>query len=264
MIAFEENENFDPTLQLDDLGGGVVRARICRPPNNFFDEPLIAMLAITMQKLGEDGTTRAVVLSSEGKNFCAGANFGKKRERSSRPLGIYDWALDLFESEIPIVAAVQGAAVGGGVGLALAADLRVGTASTRLSLNFARLGMNQGFAITETLKEVVGEQRALELLITARKISGEEAHSIGLLDQLVPEDELEDAAIDRARAIAVNAPLAVRAIRNLVRGGRIQRLRHVIEREVGEQTRLMATDDFREGVRSSASSKSQFFRESDL
>jgi 2-(1,2-epoxy-1,2-dihydrophenyl)acetyl-CoA isomerase len=245
-------DELDPTLQIEDLGGGVTLARVRRPPNNFFDEHLIASLASTAESLGKDPANRVMLLCSEGKNFCAGADFATKRRRSTRPLGIYSWALDLMASELPIVAAIQGAAVGGGAGLALAADTRVGTPSTRFSLNFARLGISQGFGLSETLREVVGDHRALNFLLAAETIGGEQAHAIGLLDHLVPEEQLESAAIERARAIAANAPLAVRAIRKLLREDRIERLRSVVEREGREQSRLMKTQDFREGLRAAA------------
>ena len=235
-------------LRIDDLGDGVTSVRICRPPNNFFDEALIAELATSTKQLSDSGL-RAIVLCSEGKNFCAGADLSAGAKKSERPLGIYDWALDLFECEIPIVAAVQGAAVGGGMGLALAADFRVGNATTRFVANFARLGFNQGFALTETLPELVGRQKALELLLTARTIDSAEAHRIGLLDHVAPDGEIEHVAVRLAREIAANAPLAVRTVRRLLLSDRNRRLRAVVEQESAEQRRLMKTHDFREGVR---------------
>lgn len=260
MTSPEGFDELDPTLQIDDLGGGVTVARIVRPPNNYFDEHLIASLATTVQSLGQNPANRVIVLCTEGKNFCAGADFSQRRQRSSRPQGIYSWALDLMASELPIIAAIKGAAVGGGVGLALAADTRIGTPSTRFSLNFARLGINQGFALTETLRGVVGDQRALNILMAAATIRGEEAHAIGLLDHLVPEEQLETAAIDQARAIAANAPLAVRSIRRLLRGDRVERLRSAIERESHEQSMLMKTEDFREGTRAMAARREPIFQ----
>jgi enoyl-CoA hydratase/carnithine racemase len=255
----QQAEVIDPTLEIEDAGRGVAVARIRRGPSNFFDEQLIAALATQVQRLAAERSARAVVLCSEGKHFCAGADFRRSPAATGGTRGIYAWALDLLSADLPIVGAVQGAAVGGGVGLALVADLRVGTASTRFIANFARLGINQGFAITETLRDVVGPQKALDLLVTGRTVRGEEALSIGLLDRLVPDDQLEPAAIDEAAAIAANAPLAVRAIRSLLREGRAERLRRAVREESAQQRSLMQTSDFKEGVRATAERRPPVF-----
>jgi 2-(1,2-epoxy-1,2-dihydrophenyl)acetyl-CoA isomerase len=255
----QQAEVTDPTLEIEDVGRGVTVARIRRGPNNFFDEQLIAALATQMRRLAAERSARAVVLCSEGKHFCAGADFRRSPDNAGRTRGIYAWALDLLTADLPFVAAVQGSAVGGGVGLALAADLRVGAASTRFTANFARLGINQGFAITETLRDLIGPQKALDLLVTGRRVEGEEARSIGLLDRLVPEDQLLTAAIDEAAVIAANAPLAVRAIRSLLREGRAERLRQAIREESAQQRSLMQTSDFKEGVRATAERRPPVF-----
>ena len=121
---------------------------------------------------------------------------------------------------------MQGAAVGGGLGLALSADFRVASPETRFSCNFARLGFHQGFGISVTLPAVVGQQRALELMFTAADVRGEEAHRIGLADRLVAADELRGAAQAFATEIAASAPLALLSIRETIRGdlaGRVER-----------------------------------------
>jgi 2-(1,2-epoxy-1,2-dihydrophenyl)acetyl-CoA isomerase len=248
----------DPTLEIEDAGHGVTVARIRRGPNNFFDEQLIAALATQMRRLAAERSARAVVLCSEGKHFCAGADFRRSPD-GGQTRGVYAWALDLLTADLPIVAAVQGSAVGGGVGLALAADVRVGAASTRFTANFARLGISQGFAITETLRDAVGPQKALDLLVTGRSVRSEEALSIGLLDRLVPEDQLLSAAIDEAAMIAANAPLAVRAIRSLLREGRAERLRQAVREESAQQRSLMQTSDFKEGVKATAERRPPVF-----
>src|SRR5207253_6312277 len=129
--------------------------------------------------LDADPACRAVVLCSEGKHFCAGANFGAAAGNAAEePRSLYEQALRLFRSQTPVVAAVQGAAVGGGLGLALSADFRVVASDTRLWANFAQLGFHHGFGLTITLPAVVGQQTALELLLTGRRVDGQEAHSI--------------------------------------------------------------------------------------
>src|SRR5262249_15777036 len=144
------------------------------------------------------------------------------------------------------------AAVGGGLGLALSADFRVASPETRFWANFARLGFHHGFAITLTLPALVGQQAARELLYTARRVRGEEAQTLGLCDRLVPPEQIRAEAHALAAEIAASAPLAVRSIRQTLRGDIADRVRAATEREQAEQIRLMQTDDFQEGVRAAA------------
>jgi enoyl-CoA hydratase/carnithine racemase len=155
----------------------------------------------------------------------------------------------IFATELPIVAAVQGAAIGGGLGVALSADFRVACPEARFSANFARLGFHHGFGTTVSLPAVVGQQRALELLYTGRRIDGEEALRIGLVDRLVPAESLRDEAIAFARDIAASGPLALRAIRATMRGHLAAAVKAATDHEKAEQDRLGRTADFAEGVR---------------
>lgn len=222
---------------------------IRRPPNNFFNRALIASLADALDALADDGC-RAVVLASEGRHFCAGADFANRDDEPGPHL--YAMAVRLFEQPLPIVAAVQGAAIGGGLGLALAADFRVGSPEARMSANFAQLGFHHGFGLSVTLPLVVGHQRAIDMLYTGRRVPGDEAFAMGLLDELVPADQLRSAAMARARSIAASAPLAVRSIRQTMRGDLADQVRAVLVRERAEQDRLIATADWREGVAAAA------------
>lgn len=232
----------------------VAVAEINRPPDNFFDAALIGSVADAFDWLSREGA-RAIVLSSVGKNFCAGADFSGRssaRLNSGGAGELYEQASRLFESPVPVVAAVQGAAVGGGLGLACAADFRVASPQSRFSANFARIGLHQGFALTVTLPGIVGQQRAAELLYTGRRIGGEEAARIGLADRVVDAGVLRAAAHDLAAEIASAAPLAVRAIRATMRAGLADRARAAMERELSEQHKLWPTADFAEGVRAAA------------
>ena len=159
-----------------------------------------------------------------------------------------DIAIRLFEQPLPVGAAVQGAAIGGGLGLALAADLRVATPESRFSANFARLGFHQGFGLSVTLPSVVGHQAALDLLYTGRRIDGTRARELGLCDQLVAIGELRPRARELAGEIAASAPLATRSIRQTMRGPLVERVRAAMAHEHAEQERLQRTDDFREGI----------------
>ena len=233
----------------------VAVAEINRPPDNYFDAALIGSLADALHWLQRDGA-RAIVLSSAGKNFCAGADFtgrsGQTRLSGGAAGELYEQAFRLFQVPVPVVAAVQGAAVGGGLGLACAADFRVASPQSRFSANFAKIGLHQGFALSVTLPAIVGQQHAAELLYTGKRIGGEEAARIGLADRLVGTDNLRGAAHELAAEIASAAPLAVRAIRATMRDGVADRARAAMARELSEQQQLWPTADFAEGVKAAA------------
>jgi enoyl-CoA hydratase/carnithine racemase len=130
--------------------GYVATVTIHRPPDNYFDIELISSIADAYEQLDADPQCRAIVLGSEGKHFCAGAAFHRRTSDTPMPgvsgqgRHLYDEAVRLFSCKTPVVTAVRGAAVGGGLGLALASDFRVGASSTRMTANFARLGFHHG------------------------------------------------------------------------------------------------------------------------
>jgi enoyl-CoA hydratase/carnithine racemase len=221
-----------------------------RPPANYFDYQLIGELVSSALQLQGQGV-RAIVLCSQGKHFCAGANFGSAAMESDRARAselLYTEAIRLFEVEVPIVAAVQGSAVGGGVGLACAADFRVASPSTRFHANFSMLGFHQGFGLSVTLPRIIGAQQAMDMLYTSRRIDGERAFEIGLADRLVSDGQERAAAIALAGEIAQAAPLAVRSIKATLRGPLIEQVRDALKRELAEQRRLWSTKDSEIGV----------------
>lgn len=235
-----------------DVGSDhVATVTIHRPPDNYFDRALIAAIADAYEAVDADPAGRCILLRADGKNFCAGAALARRSEEPE-PVGarhLYDEAVRIFAAHTPVVAAVRGAAVGGGLGLALSADLRVGSPDTRMTANFARLGFHHGFGLSVTLPLVVGHQRAIELLYTGARLGGEEAHRIGLLDRLVSSDDIDTEAHALALEIARSAPLAVDSIRQTMRGDLAARVRAATDREKAEQDRLTQTADFAEGVR---------------
>jgi len=237
-------------VTVDTVAEYVAALEIHRAPHNYFDVALIDDLVRACEQLA-DTDCRAVVLCSEGRNFCAGANFATGGPGDFRKL--YERACLLFEQPLPIVAAVQGAAIGGGLGLTLAADFRVACTRSRFSANFALLGFHHGFGMSESLPHVIGSQRAAELLYTGARIGGARAFEIGLCDRLVDDEaQLRVTAIELASAIAAAAPLAVRSIRQTLRGPLAARVRNAVERESAEQTRLSGTADWQEGLRASS------------
>ncbi|HWL45121.1 MAG TPA: enoyl-CoA hydratase/isomerase family protein [Ilumatobacter sp.] len=227
--------------------GEVATIEIVRPPNNYFDVRLVAQIVGACRVAAGQGC-RAVLLCSRGRHFCAGANLAGDRVTSLDGKHLYDYAIELFEQPLPIVAAVQGGAIGGGLGLALAADLRIASPEARFSANFATLGLSHGFGLTETLPLAVGHETALRLLYTGERVTGDAALSMGLCTEVVPIDELRDAARRHASAIARSGPLAVRSIRRTMRGALIDRLKRAVEHERLEQDRLQLSADFAEGV----------------
>jgi len=246
----------DVTMERHNQHIGVVSLH--RPPNNYFDTGLIESIATAYEELDGSGWCRAIVLASEGRHFCAGLDFAGNAGQDIAAL--YDAALRLFAAPLPVVAAVQGAAIGGGCGLALSADFRVATPQSRFSANFARLGFHHGFALTVTLPAAVGRQAATDLLLTGRRVGGEQALALGLCDRLADEDDLLAHALDYADELAAAGPLAVRAIRATLRADLVEEARLAMEHECAEQTRLRETADFAEGVRATAERRDPVFR----
>src|SRR5207302_6338357 len=208
----------------------VATVEMRRPPHNFFDSLLIAEIGEAFERLDDDPACRSVVLAAEGRSFCAGADFSKRVDtgtvqeaaRSGAGRHLYKEAIRLFRTRKPIVGAVHGAAVGGGLGLALVPDFRVTCEEARFSANFNRLGFHPGFGLTATLPRLVGPQQAALLFYTGRRISGSKAVRIGLADQLVALEEVRGAAQAMALEIAQSGPLAVIATRETLRRGVVE------------------------------------------
>jgi enoyl-CoA hydratase/carnithine racemase len=245
-----------------ERNGLVATIEIRRPPLNFFDILLIRQIADALDEIDNDPTLRAVVLAAQGKAFCAGANFNDPARQESEAaakgdpatsLGainhLYLEAVRIFRNRKPIDAAVHGAAIGGGLGLALSADFRVTCPEARFSANFTRLGFHPGFGLTVTLPEAIGKTNAALMFYTSRRVTGEEAFAMGLASVLVPQDQVRAEAVKLATEIAECSPLGVIATRATLRQGLADRVKAATDHELAEQTRLRSTEDFREGVK---------------
>lgn len=242
---------------------GVALLEMRRPPANHIDEVLLRQIVETAVRLDDDPACRVIVLASEGKHFCAGADLGQAdfvRDRAAAAEALYAHAAALFEVRTPIVAAVQGSAVGGGLGLACAADFRVAEPATRFVANFARLGFHQGFGLTVTLPALAGPKFAADMLLTARRVGGEEAVVRGLADRLAEPGRVRETALDLARQIAAAAPLAVRSIRTTLRADLAGRVRAALDHELAEQRLLWASADSAEGIRASLERRTPDFQ----
>ena len=235
--------------------------KLNRPPNNFFDSDMISQIADVLEEMDKDITCRSIILYSEGKHFCAGADFTKSsfNNESEAYSNLYDQAVRLFRTKKPIIAAVQGAAVGGGLGVALAADFRIACAESRFSANFSKLGFHQGFGSTITLPRVVGIQKAKWMLLTSARLNGQEAFDIGLADYLVSKDNLMVKAKELADEINSCGPLGVQAIRFTVNEGIADEIAEIVKWELSEQNRLRETSDFKEGSKASLERRSPNF-----
>ncbi len=240
-----------------NIADHVAVVELCRPPHNFFDVRLIGEIASAFEALDAQSDCRAIVLAAQGKSFCAGANFGGndasadagKRDASTAHL--YREAVRLFRTSKPIIAAIHGPAIGGGLGLALVADFRVTCAEATFSANFTKLGFHPGFGLTVTLPDLIGKNAAALLFLTSRRIKGDEAQRIGLATILVAQDEVRNAALALAREIASCAPLGVIATRTTLRQGLADKIAAATEHELAQQSRLRNTDDFQEGISAS-------------
>jgi len=243
--------------QYGDVGvrieGHVAVLTFDRQPNNHVSVEAMRDLADALFAVDAKTNLRVSVLKTGGKVFCAGADLvnpggvGAQGMQGINPL--YVEAVRLFSAKKPIVAAVQGAAVGAGLGLALVADFRVAAPEARFTSNFVKLGFHPGFGVTYTLPRIVGEQKAALMCLTGRRVTGEEALAWGLADVIAPLAELEAAALKLANEIAENAPLAVQSTRATLRAGLAEAVKARTDHEMAEQTWLRKTKDFAEGVR---------------
>jgi len=245
MVSFGSYKNINVTIE-----NFIATVEMDNGELNFFDLETLSFLADCFADLDKEDDCRVLLLTSTGKAFSAGADFkggGAGLDNSSRAR-LYEEAVRLFSNRKPIIAVVNGAAVGGGLGLALVSDFRVGCPQSRFSANFTRLGIHPGFGLSYTLPRLVGRQNANEMFFTGRRVKGAEAKEMGLLDRLVPPEELLSEARAFAREIAVSAPLAVMSIRETMRAGLPAAIESSTNRELSEQDWLFNTEDISEGV----------------
>jgi len=251
-----------------DIHGHVGLIELRDPPHNFLSVEQVREIADVLDGFATNMDVRAAVLMAEGKSFCAGANFGSSRsttQRSGAPEGastpaesgtggrpedLYAQAARLCEAEIPWIAAVHGPAIGGGLGLAMTATMRVTCPEARFAANFVKLGIHQGFGLSVTLPELIGPSRAALVLLSGRRFKGDEATELGMADVCVAQEHVRDTAMEIAAEVGSGAPLAIRAINATLRAGLGDRVREATRHEAAEQARLFTTEDAREGMRS--------------
>jgi enoyl-CoA hydratase/carnithine racemase len=203
-----------------DPRGHVGVLTLDRPDNrNSMTPELLDAFTAALARARADADARCIVITGTGACFSAGADFksalqrddaGKPRAPHERSYAMYVPFLGVLDLEVPVIAACNGHAVGGGFGLALLCDIRIGARGAKYGANFTRLGLHPGMAISYLLPRLVGASRAAELLFTGRLVDGEEAERIGILSTAVDADQVMPRALELAGAIAASAPLAVR------------------------------------------------------
>jgi len=256
-------------LRLERPSPGVARLVLDNPAQrNAMSDQMTRSWVDAIQELATDRDLRVVVVTGEGSAFCAG---GDPRWIASEPdapvdrlrtrmIAFYRAWLTIRALEVPTIAAVNGPAVGAGLCLALACDLRYAATSAMLSAPFVRLGMNPGMAATYLLPEVVGDANARELLLTGRRVDAEEARTLGLVNRVFPDEVFAGEIEAIAEGIAGTAPIASRYTTVALRGGGHRDLESAIQWEALAQPITLATEDLQEGVRAAQEKRSPRFR----
>jgi len=237
-----------------------------RPDNrNSMTPDLLAALSDAVSRARADADVRCVVITGRGNSFCAGADFRSQRGRDDLPphersFETYSHFLEVLDIEVPVVAALNGHAIGGGLGLAVVCDLRIANREAKYGANFVRLGLHPGMATTYLLPRLMGLPRAAELLLTGRIVTGAEAAELGLVNRAVAPDAVADTARELAREIATAAPLAVRWTKQSI-------YRHAgwdpvsaARFEAHVQSRTFETEDCREGIAALLAKREPRFR----
>ena len=227
-----------------------------RPDNrNSMTPELLDAFSTASAAARDDGELRALIVTGNGTSFSAGADFkstlqrdGDRRAPHEKSYAMYEPFLSLLEIAVPIVGALNGHAVGGGFGLALICDIRIGALESKYGANFVRLGLAPGMAISYLLPRIIGLPRANELLLTGRLVDGAEAERIGILNRATPAADVLATALELAGAIAEAAPLAVRSTKAAIRRGLEIRVREAAHAEAYAQAETVVTDDAREGI----------------
>lgn len=234
---------------------GIAILEINRPSAlNALNEELLVQIREEFRKLEQDGTIRVAIVTGQGKAFVAGADIAKMRDLDATPAesfsGVGQDAFDTIQnSGIVSIAAINGFALGGGLELALACDVRIGSEKAKLGLPEVSLGLIPGFGGTQRLARLIGYGRAIELVLSGDMISAEEAYRIGLLNRLVKEGEdLLESSKQLAKSILKKGPIAVRTAKRIVLEGLEVPLSKGLELERKAFGSLFAGKESKEGM----------------
>jgi enoyl-CoA hydratase/carnithine racemase len=238
--------------------GRVTIVTLNRPEHlNAFTLPMIDRWVEILREAGDDPECRVIVLTGAGRGFCSGVELGHLEQEQSTPLASKDmlWRhihhipLTLEALDKPVIAAINGVAVGAGLDMALMCDVRLAARSARLSEGYVRVGLVPGDGGAYYLPRLVGPARALELFWTGDFLSAEEAERIGMVNRVVPDEELMDRTLDLARRIAAQPPLVVQTTKRLVYQSLRLDLRTSLDLVSSHMGVLSSTEDSREARR---------------
>lgn len=241
---------------LVETRGSVIEITLNRPDNrNSMTPELLPAFREAIARTIDSPDARCVIITGTGTSFSAGADFRSTllTDPGAAPApdhqyDVYAPFLEVLDIKVPVIAAMQGHAIGGGLGLSLACDLRIANADAKYGANFTRLGMAPGMALSYVIPRLVGVPRALELMLTGRLISGERAAEIGLVNEAVPGESVIHTARTLAAEIAAAAPVAVRWTKELVYRHLGWDPKGAARLEAPLQAHTATMDDFREGV----------------
>lgn len=243
-------------LRLERPSDGVALLVLDNPEQrNAMSPEMTASWVAAIDELAGDGSLRAVVVTGEGSAFCSGGDTswiasepdaGVDRLRT-RMLPFYRAWLSVRRLEVPTLAAINGAAIGAGLCLPLAMDLRFAARGAKLGVPFTKLGMHPGMAGTYLLPEVAGEAVARDLLLTGRVVDADEALALGLVSRVLEPGDLLDAALETAAGIAATAPVASR-LTTLALRQRHASMEAALQWEAMAQPITLATADLQEGI----------------
>jgi len=258
-----------PHLRLDRPSDGVAVLTLDNPDQrNAMSDEMTASWVAAVDELAADRSLRVVVVTGAGTAFCSGGNTGWIASEPdagvdrlrTRMIAFYRAWLSIRRLEVPTIAAVNGPAIGAGLCLALACDIRYAAASARLGAPFVRLGMHPGMAATYLLPDVVGEAHARELLVTGRVVDATEALRLGLVSAVHPDETFRDDVLGIAEGIAATAPIASRYTTLALRAGGHRDLEAAIQWEALAQPITLATEDLQEGIRAARERRPAHFR----
>lgn len=250
------DRDLDSHLEVTRPEPGVVLVTLDNPEQrNAMSGPMTQAWQAAMKDLAADREVRVVVVTGRGSAFCSGGDTSwiagepdaTVDDLRARMLPFYRAWLSVLELDVPTLAAVNGPAIGAGLCLALACDLRFAAEGARLGAPFVRLGMHPGMAATWLLPEVVGQAHARDLLLTGRTVAADEALRLGLVSRVVPSEQLLAGALDTARQIAATAPVPSRLTTRALRAGHAD-LEAALQWEALAQPVTLATADLREGL----------------
>lgn len=212
------------SVRLQDGGDGVRLLTLARPPVNALARELVEDLTLAAGRLRADGEARCVVLRTDGKHFCAGADLKERKQMSEADVRAFVPLLAgavraIGDLPMPTIAAVRGAAAGGGCELALACDLRVLSESATIGLRETALAIIPGAGGTQRLPRLIGLARAKRWIFTATMYGAREALADGVADRVVPDADLDAETAALAVTIAANGPVAVRLAKRAIDGG---------------------------------------------